>query len=112
MRDRELRLTILGIAVLIVISIAGVLARMAAASAHDWYPADCCSGCDCRPVAAEDVRVTAGGWLVEATGEVIGFADAKLKPSRGGGFHRCSPAFCKAGAGDRTICLFTPGMGS
>lgn len=82
------------------------------AQGHDWYPPDCCSGCDCRPVAAEDVRVTAGGWLVVSTGEVIGFHDGKLRPSRDGGFHRCSPAYCKPGAADRTICLFAPGMGS
>lgn len=112
MRDRDLRLTILAIAILIAVSIAGVLARMAVAAAHDWYPRDCRSGCDCRPVADTDVRVTAGGWLVVATGEVIAFHDTKLRQSRDGQFHRCSPRFCKAGSADRTICLFTPGMGS
>lgn len=95
---------------IIAIACVVIFAYVARAGAHDWYPSNCCSGCDCRPIADDAVRVTAGGWLVVATGEVIPFG--KARQSRDGRFHRCSPSYCRADGEDRTICFFAPGMGA
>lgn len=83
------------------------LAGVAPAFAHDWYPRDCCSGRDCYPVADSDVAWTAGGWLIKATGEVVPHEKARFAPD--GRFHRCS---VQGKIGERTLCLFVPGLGS
>lgn len=83
------------------------LLAQARASAHSWYPIECCSGFDCRPVAQTMVRLTATGWFVVETGETIPFSRARLSPD--GRFHRCSPG---GRPHARTICLFVPATSS
>lgn len=87
------------------------------ANAHEapsgWsYDRTCCSDYDCRLIADDAVAVTSGGWLVKATGEVLPFNDRRVKPSPDGSFHRCSHAFARPEAPDKTICLYAPGFGS
>lgn len=80
------------------------------AGAHDaptgWrYPFSCCSGFDCRPVDAKAISERPEGYVIQNTGEVVRYSDARLKNSPDGEFHWCSVA----GAQDsRTICLFVP----
>ncbi len=93
---------VLGAAVL-----AGSLLAPGAADAHDWYPHACCSDRDCKPVAETAVQLTPAGWLVRTTGETIPFEKARSSPD--GQFHICSYGGKPDG---RTICLFTPGIGS
>lgn len=98
--------------------IAGVLAVGTAgaaqtASAHDWYPHDCCSGHDCYPVDAEEIEVLPNGWRIIRTGETVPFGQTTKRPwereSMDGQFHRCS----LGGDPDaETLCLFVPAMGS
>lgn len=77
------------------------------ARAHDWYPYDCCSDKDCAPIAESAVQFTPAGWLVRRTGETIPFDAVRTSPD--GQFHLCS----RGGKPDgKTICLFTPGIGS
>lgn len=80
--------------------------------AHSWYPRACCSGQDCRPIDASEVRSTPAGWYVEPTGEVIPYGDRRERLSRDGKFHRCSRHFFDQRLADSTICLFVPGMAS
>lgn len=77
------------------------------ARAHDWYPFACCHDRDCRPVDSEAVQFTPGGWRITNTGETIPFDRARVSPD--GRFHVCSYGGKATG---KTICLFTPGMGS
>ncbi len=72
------------------------------------YPFACCSGWDCRRVAAADVFEGPDGYRIVGTGELVAYGDARLKDSPDGDFHWCSVA----GASDgRTICLFVPPRG-
>lgn len=77
---------------------------------HSFYGWECCSGRDCKPVPAGDVKATAAGWKVVITGEVIAFSDRKIKESPDKNFHRCarSADFSAKGA---TLCLYVPPAG-
>ncbi|MEJ6782971.1 hypothetical protein [Aminobacter sp. Piv2-1] len=78
--------------------------------AHDapqgWtYPFACCSGYDCREVPKKEIGERPQGYVIERTGEVVGYGDPRIHDSPDGEFHWCSVA----GADDtRTICLFVP----
>ena len=86
------------------------------AAAHDaiptsakpqgWkYPFSCCSGFDCREVTSKQVSEKPEGYVIQGTGEIVAYSDARLKDSPDGEYHWCSVA----GADDsRTICLFVP----
>ncbi|MBP2238814.1 hypothetical protein J2Z31_005355 [Sinorhizobium kostiense] len=68
-----------------------------------YYPYQCCSDRDCQPV--HDTAVVEGpeGYIVEETGEIIGYQDPRVKPSPDGEFHLC------LGTGNfLTRCLFVP----
>ena len=74
------------------------------ASAHDWYPIECCSDKDCAPMAEADTPkpLDGGDWLL-TTGELV--PRAKVKWSPDGLFHLCrSPSVI--------YCLFIPPQGS
>jgi hypothetical protein len=77
-----------------------------AAKPNGWsYPFSCCSGYDCREVSAKQISERPEGYVINGTGEVVAYSDARLKDSPDGVFHWCSVA----GADDsRTICLFVP----
>lgn len=93
-----------------------VLCGLGSAMAHDalptsakpqgWsYPFSCCSGYDCRAVPENAISERPEGYVIDGTGEVVGYRDVRLKNSPDGEFHWCSVA----GADDsRTICLFVP----
>ncbi|WP_245428415.1 hypothetical protein [Kumtagia ephedrae] len=77
-----------------------------AAQPNGWsYPFSCCSGYDCRAVPQTAISERPEGYVIQGTGEVLPYRDARLKDSPDGEFHWCSVA----GANDsRTICLFVP----
>lgn len=80
------------------------------AFSHDapkgWsYPYACCSGLDCREVASKAISERPQGYVIEGTGEVVAYQDARVRRSPDGAYHWCSIS----GADDgRTICLFVP----
>ncbi|WP_244621900.1 hypothetical protein [Neomesorhizobium albiziae] len=80
-----------------------------AAQPQGWsYPFSCCSGYDCREVADNAIGERPEGYVIEGTGEVITYADSRIKNSPDGVFHWCSVA----GANDgHTVCLFVPPRG-
>jgi hypothetical protein len=84
-----------------------VLALGAAAHAHSWYPVQCCDERDCFAVSNDAVALTARGWRIEATGEIVPLGKTAFSPD--GRFHRCSPG---GAVGARTLCLFVPRLGS
>jgi hypothetical protein len=77
-----------------------------AAKPQGWkYPFSCCSGFDCREVTSKQVSEKPEGYVIQGTGEIVAYSDARLKDSPDGEYHWCSVA----GADDsRTICLFVP----
>lgn len=97
--------------------------RATAAHAHDaiptaaqplgWsYPFSCCSRMDCRMVSTGSSRVrvfeTPEGYRFSTSGEVISYADKRIKDSPDGEYHWCT----RAGKDDsQTICLFVPPKG-
>jgi hypothetical protein len=81
-------------------------AKPTAARPQGWsYPFSCCSGYDCREVSSKQISERPEGYVIQGTGEVVAYSDARLKNSPDGEYHWCSVA----GADDsRTICLFVP----
>jgi hypothetical protein len=79
-----------------------------AAQPLGWmYPMECCSNYDCRRAAGKgEVVETKHGYNVPS-GEVIDFADKRIKNSPDGEFHWCTVA----GLGQQTLCLFAPPRG-
>ena len=80
-----------------------------AAQPNGWtYPFACCSGYDCRAVSDKAISERPEGYVINGTGEVVGYADARVKRSPDGEYHWCSVAGSNEG---RTICLFVPPRG-
>jgi len=82
----------------------------AAGKAHDapsgWsYPFSCCSNQDCRPVATKAISERPQGYVINLTGEVVPYADTRVRSSPDGEYHWCSVAGEEK---TRTICLFVP----
>jgi hypothetical protein len=87
--------------------VAAAVAFSGPSNAHSWYPVQCCSDRDCFVVADGAVALTARGWLIKATGEIVPSAKTAFSPD--GRFHRCSAG---GATGAPTLCLFVPRLGS
>jgi hypothetical protein len=91
-----------------------VVASIGSAFSHDaptgWsYGFECCSSIDCRALAPNAVSERGDGYHIIATGEVIPYADRRIKRSRDEFFHQCTPGG-RIDA-DRSICLYVPDRG-
>lgn len=87
---------------------AAVAACAASAWAHDWYAPECCSGRDCAPVPAHEVRLVATGYVVKTATSPAGEAlvpFAAARPSADERFHKCE----RAGV---LVCFFAPPVGA
>lgn len=73
--------------------------------AHDWYPYQCCSDKDCRPVSASAIRTGPHGYVINASGETVGYGDSRVRTSPDDDYHWCNAGGTEKG---RTICLFVP----
>jgi hypothetical protein len=84
-----------------------VLATSASpASAHDWYPIECCHGMDCAPV--ERVEMQEGSSLVVTSKHGTGVVPATM-PRRESKDHRMHVCMRPANpSGMRIICVFLP----
>lgn len=86
-------------------AILACLPLRAAALAHGGYPADCCSGQDCRTARPGEIEIMPDGrYLVVPTGEI--FARWQVRPSFDAGFHRC--LYDPSNPVSRTFCLLVP----
>lgn len=89
------------------------LAPIGQSQAHDWYPADCCSGTDCVQVSdARFERLQSGGWRIDGKWDFPPVNAAMPKEgetrwSESGRFHTCEPV-----KGDRPRCVFVPPDGT
>ena len=89
----------------------GILELTGRASAHEaptgWkYPWSCCSSMDCQEVQSSAVLEKPEGYVIQFTGEVVGYQDKRVKDSPDGEYHWCAhQAGIDAG---HTICLFVP----
>lgn len=78
------------------------------ATAHDWYPWECCSDNDCAPIDASTVRETRAGYFIEQNGETLSYSDKRVRVSPDGQTHLCTVGGMTKG---KTLCLFRPPMG-
>jgi hypothetical protein len=54
-----------------------------AAKPNGWnYPFSCCSGFDCREVPATNISERPEGYVIGGTGEVVSYADKRIKDSQ------------------------------
>ena len=92
----------------------GILGLPGRAIAHDaptgWkYPWACCSNMDCKEVQSSVVLESKEGYVIQFTGEVVGYRDKRVRNSPDGEYHWCAhQAGIDAG---HTICLFVPPKG-
>jgi len=68
------------------------------ASSHEWYPTECCSNQDCRPIPCDEVTYnkTTTFW------EWKKYSFSKVRQSEDGGCHVCVH-------NDLAVCLFVGG---
>jgi hypothetical protein len=84
------------------------------ARAHEapkgWdYPWACCSSQDCKEVESRAISEKPEGYVINSTGEIVAYADKRVKDSPDGEYHWCAhQAGLDAG---HTICLFVPPKG-
>jgi len=70
------------------------------------YGWECCSATDCKQSKQIDVSITARGYRINHTGEIIAYADPRIHKSLDEFYHRCTH-----GGDDndpRSICLYVP----
>jgi len=73
------------------------------------YPWACCSNMDCRALPSQGISERPEGYVIQSTGEVVTYADRRVKDSPDGEYHWCAhQAGIDAG---HTICLFVPPKG-
>jgi hypothetical protein len=73
------------------------------------YPWACCSNMDCKMLESKAVSERPEGYVIQDTGEVVAYADKRVKDSPDGEYHWCAhQAGLDAG---HTICLFVPPKG-
>lgn len=93
-----------------------ILAAIASALAHSFYPSECCSGQDCWPTGEEadareaDPVATPAGWRLQ-DGTVVAFDRTRKSPD--GRFHVCRRGGRHDGAfiaepASKIPCLWAP----
>lgn len=75
------------------------------ASAHDWYPWDCCSGHDCAPVERAEVLPNAELLVTSRHGTALVPATFPKRDSQDNRMHVCMR---RSEAGMQPICIFLP----
>lgn len=89
--------------VIVALALAAGTAALTPATAHDWYPLECCSQKDCAPVPPASVKRTPQGWRLPS-GHVLAYDDPRVKPLPPG---RTGVHVCETQDKDRRpLCLF------
>lgn len=107
--SRQLQVLLSGLAVFTAAALA-LLLSAASAKAHSspsgWaYPYQCCHDRDCRPIEGGQITEGPNGYVIENTGEVVGYMDSRVRNSPDGEYHWCS---IEGSNKTSTICLFVP----
>ena len=81
-----------------------LLAMVASARAHSWYPMECCSGQDCDAISPDRVKeLPSGGYLIDNRMPVH---PAQVRTSPDSDFHACIPKLAK-----QVRCFWAPPRG-
>lgn len=111
--DRPLIGAVVAYLIALAIGVALVLLLPWPASAHEWYPYQCCSDKDCASVPFEEVQITPRGYLLRSSGDVIEFGDKRIKPTPPEDnmqrYHVCRVGGLPKG---KVLCLFVPESGA
>lgn len=84
-----------------------VVSVVSSVSAHEWYPAECCSDTDCAPIALNETPKEEGGGFTLIDGRHVRYRD--LRPSPDGRWHLCENKWPADSVKDRKIlCLYAP----
>ena len=89
--------------------LAAVCAEMSRATAHSWYPKDCCSDQDC--ISADEVSVDANGSVTVFVGSlrIVVPRDLRVRSSPDGRSHVCfRTVTSEEGSFISPICFFRP----
>ena len=78
-------------------------AGLVPASAHSWYPPECCSGQDCHPVPCETLRGEMNGGLTYLPANTS-FRANMVRPSQDAQCHICTS---RPDGGGFPYCAFT-----
>lgn len=94
------------------LGIAVFAAVVVKAEGHEWFPARCCSGFDCKVVEQSQVQTTARGFVIPGNPEIVPYNSPKIRqtpPEGNGAYALCT----KGGKPDgEVICLYIPTWGS
>lgn len=106
--SRVFRIALWSIIGLFVAVLAVLVFFVATARAHEaptgWsFDPACCGGNDCKPVPTSEITVTAEGYKIATTGEVIPFQSTKVRVSPDGMPYRCSVGGLPTG---HTYCIY------
>lgn len=78
------------------------------AFAHEWYAYECCSGTDCKPLTAVQIKETPEGWLLVETGRIVPYDFHRIRQSQDDQYHLCTTGGDPMG---KILCLYVPPMG-
>ncbi|HRD76992.1 MAG TPA: hypothetical protein PK264_13850 [Hyphomicrobiaceae bacterium] len=97
---------------IVALSIIAGTGMLVPASAHDWYPHDCCNDMDCAPVeSAEWLAPTAGGLpqlvVTSKHGRARVRKGASIRASKDNRMHVCMKRYDPLGEME-VVCLFLP----
>lgn len=70
------------------------------------YDYSCCSALDCSQVRDGSISIIKEGYRVASTGEVIPWADTRIKRSKDEFYHRCTPGGNVSAV--HSLCLYVP----
>lgn len=71
------------------------------AFSHSFYPRDCCSDADCKPIDAKRVQITPAGYMVDGR-TVIPYSQTRWSPDEH--YHACFPPAMLGNVG----CFWAP----
>ena len=97
-----LRLVSLGI----LSPIGTLLLPLSGASAHSWYPWECCSEKDCAPITMSETPLEKDGGFYLTDGRHISYKE--VKPSPDGQWHLCEQKWPANPAARKILCVYAP----
>lgn len=80
-----------------------VMSSPAVAHAHSWYPYECCSDNDCKPVPNASIHETRAGYVIDGNEETVPFSDKRIRQSQDDNSHICTIG---GRADGRILCVF------
>ena len=93
--------------VLICAALAAMLLLVSSATAHEWYPIECCSDNDCAPIPLLETPREGGGGFTLLDGRFIPYRDLRNSPDAQ--WHLCEQKWPADNVAARKIlCTYAP----